>query len=205
MQKGHTHMPIVILGRDTSTGKFVEIPANSQGLRAALHTAQVTLDDDRANNPEIPQTPEGDAPIVLYTYPYLFNGNKWDRQRSNTEGTAMADGTRNSSSGSATWTNYNARGIMLFFEITAAPGGGDQIEVRLQAVRPDGTIFGNLLKSGWLTATGKYTLQVGPGVGDSAGELTACNDVQLPRSWRVWVEHSGTGDFTYSAQYSYIL
>ena len=61
----------------------------------------------------------GFAPVIV---PLLYNNNTWDRFRNNAEITLLESATRNSDTASPYQTNYNARGVVIYLNVTAVPG-----------------------------------------------------------------------------------
>lgn len=119
----------------------------------------------------------------------LFNNTTWDRQRGNTEGTALASAVRNATTASVDFTNYNGSEGVFFLNITAVPGV-QTITMQVQGKDP--------LSSNYITIV-SGAAQVATGI--SAIVLSPFNGV-LPRTFRINIVHSGAGNFTYSVGYS---
>lgn len=134
----------------------------------------------------------------------LFNGTTWDRQRNNQEVTLLASAARTASTASSAQTNYNARGIVAFFNIAVVPGG-DTVTLRVRGKDPIAGTARDLLVGSALSSTGSTTYIVYPGVGAAANGVSAVNGFVLPRTWDLAITHSGAGSFTYSVGASYIL
>src|SRR5487761_1056201 len=118
----------------------------------------------------------------------------------NTEGTLLAGAARTATTHSPNQTNYNARGVTLFLNVTSAPGSpgsGSGLYAQLWLVDPVSglasvaTSFGASKQ----TTTGLYVYQYYPagvtaGVGNSNGVLT--------RTWYVAVVHGNSDSYTYT-------
>lgn len=120
----------------------------------------------------------------------------------NTEGTALASAVRAASTSSSDLTNYNARGVMLFVNITANPGGGETLTPKIEAKDPISGTYARLgaaftaINAGGGNAM--YTYVFFPAV--TAGQ-DGNNNAVLPKTWRVTVTHSASGNWTYSVGY----
>ncbi len=133
----------------------------------------------------------------------LFNGAAWDPQRNNTELTLLTSAARTATTASAEQVNYNARGVLLYFNVSAVPGT-DTVQLTVEGKDPVSGNWGQIWAPAAISATvqpGRYMLY--PGVG--AANLTGQASAALPRIWRVRVIHSGVGSFTYSVGASLIL
>jgi len=135
---------------------------------------------------------------------HAFDGTNWNRFRNNTEITLLASATRNSDTTSPYQTNYNARGVVIYLNVTAVPGT-DTITLGVNAVDP---VSGNVAKLHAFSAisdVGFYRYIVYPGCTDTPSDVAGKISMPLPRKWYVHIFHSGSGDFTYSVGASYIL
>jgi len=130
-----------------------------------------------------------------------FNGATWDRNRNNQDQTILASAVRAATNNSADFTNYNARGLHLVFDITAVPGV-DTVTLTLQGKDALSGKYYTILAGSAQVGVATVVMRVYPGL-TAAANLTA-NDI-LPRTWRVSVAHSGAGNFTYSVGASLIL
>ena len=138
-----------------------------------------------------------------------YNGATWDRWRNNSQGTLLASGARTASILSPQQTNYNARGVIVYLDVTVASGTGG-LQVQVQAVDP---VTGNrfLLNSAptAITATGRYAYELYPGssAAGAAGNqfVNQRTAAALPRIWLASVTHSDTSSYTYSLGYSLIV
>lgn len=134
----------------------------------------------------------------------LYNGSTWDRERANTEETAVASAARTASGDGSDLTNRNAKGAVVTLDVTAATGTTPTLDVKIVAkdalsgkyVDIPGASFSQK------TGTGTDTLVVYPGVAETANR--SVSDV-LPRTWRVsWTIGGTTPSFTFSVGVSYV-
>jgi hypothetical protein len=148
--------------------------------------------------------------------PGLWNGTNVDRQRGNIEGTVLASAARTATPSIANITNYNARGVRLFLNVTATPNNAETLTVAVEWVDPVSAAVKALTAFPAITAT---TLGASPaaGVREFVYELypgsvetvaVANHEVQggsLPRTLHPKVTHSSTGSWTYSLGYGLVL
>jgi len=135
--------------------------------------------------------------------PVLYNASSYDRQRANTEVTALASAARTATVNSADLTNYNARGVLVTLNVsavTATPALTLSIEAKM------GAVYEALLTATTaVTATGIHSYLVYPGVGAASGDVVQVAGFPLPRTWRVTVTHGDTDSATYTVSASLIL
>ncbi|MDE2097981.1 MAG: hypothetical protein KGL39_12080 [Patescibacteria group bacterium] len=131
-------------------------------------------------------------------------GAQWDRHYNNIQGTLLASAARTTTTISPTQTNFNAKGVILFLNVTAASGTGG-LQLSLAASAPSGaTADLTMGKATAVTATGRYALVAYPGA------TTASNDIKLaladpvPRSWYSYVQHNDSSSYTYALDYALI-
>jgi len=147
-----------------------------------------------------PQLDDTDK-IAVTTYAY--DGSVWNPVTCNRNITVLASGNRSSTTASADQTNCGAVGVIIWFDVTAVPGG-DTVQLQLQGKDPVSEKYVTILQSGTVNSVSIVQLVVYPGVTDTASQYDAENDSPLPRTWRVNVVHSGSGTFTYSVGASYV-
>jgi hypothetical protein len=145
---------------------------------------------------------------VGVVHPKLWNGGTFDRERGNIEGTLLASAARTTST-SAGQTNYNARGVTVFLNITAASGTGG-LKVRVLSVDPvSSAIVLHFEATTGITATGIYGYEMYPGAttAGTAGPslINQRTSGVLPRIWLASVNVSDASSYTYSLGYSLIL
>lgn len=134
-----------------------------------------------------------------------YNEATYDRWRNNTEGTLLASAARTETTVSSTQTNYNSRGVMLFFNVSVASGTGG-LTLRLTGVDPvTGTHYSMLVSTAFITTGGRSYI-IYPGVSTAAvNDVTGTSSFMVPRQWGVRVVHSDASSYTYSIGYSLIL
>lgn len=134
---------------------------------------------------------------------HLYNGITWDKARSNSQGTILASAARTAQTNSAQQLNYNARGVTLYLNITAASGTGG-LGVDLILVDP---VSGNSVRINptptLKTTIGLSIYQYYPGI--ATGIIAQANLLALPRIWYAIVEAGDASSYTYSLGYAYIL
>jgi len=148
----------------------------------------------------------------LFTSSFLsgFNESTWDRWRNNTEKTVLPSAARTASGNSADQTNYNARGVIVFVNVTAVSGSfaaGEGLRVEIQGKDPtSGTYFTLVTATPARTTPGVETILVYPGATDVDGQIKVQNDIPLPRTWRISYTITGTNpSFTFSVGAMYIV
>lgn len=190
--------PVQVGGVDT-TGKVQAVVVGAGG-EAAVATSAL-LADGQASVTALLITPNGsNASALQGVLPLTYNGSTWDLQRGNTEGTLLASATRTATTTTPDQTNYNARGVLVFFNITAVSGTGG-LTLSIQWKDPvSGTTYSNLLVGSALTTAGARIYQVYP----AASGGTASTGAALPRTWRVSVAHGDASNYTYSVGYAYV-
>lgn len=133
----------------------------------------------------------------VMTVPYLFNGATFDRQRGNYEEVALPsaiDTTGGRTSGDL--VNYNAQGIALLVEVTAASGGGliDELYVAAKV----GAGYADIVTFAVGALMGARIYYLYPGASGSGAASLPC-----PRNFRVWTATVGTS-VTYSVTVCYL-
>lgn len=182
-------LPVVLANNQTD----VPITLDGEAVDTELPAA-VALADGAAN----PTAPAVGAVLLLY------NGSTLDRQRGNTELTLLSSAARTATTSSTDQVNYNARGVMVFFSITAIPGT-DTVTLTIEAKDPIAGTYEALLAGVAESATGTKCYLVYPGASAAANGVDVVNGFPLPRTWRVTVTHSAAGSFTYSVAASLIV
>jgi hypothetical protein len=136
----------------------------------------------------------------------IYNGSTYDRQYGNTQGTLLASQARTIQTGSPIQTNYNAKGVILFLNVTVASGTGG-LQPKVLIVDP---VSGNAIQyytdPGAITGTGLYAYVIYPGDNTPAYGTTKQHvQTALPRTWQVNVYVSDASSYTYSLGYALIL
>lgn len=135
-----------------------------------------------------------------------FNGSTWDRWRGNQEGTLLASAARTVEAASPNQTNYNARGVVVYLNITAASGTGGLL-VRLAGVDPitGAPMYINPDVTP-ISAVGRYGFELCPGASSApvGGNSYIHQRVAgvLPRTWQARVVPADGSSYTYSLAYA---
>lgn len=121
-----------------------------------------------------------------------------------TEGTLLASGSRIATCATADQTNYNARGVIAWLDVTAV-SGSETLTLQLEMKDPASGSYLDMLESASINAIGNYNYTTYPGAPTEEEELTEVVGFPLPRTWRVNVVHDSASPFTYSLGYCYLL
>lgn len=135
---------------------------------------------------------------------YLHNNASFDRARNNTEGTLLASAARTATVSSADQTNHNARGVIVYVNVTAVTAT-PSVVFTIEGKDPVGGAYKALLTATAITdvtGMGLYAFVVYPGATASAGLQSS---LPLPRTWRVTATHGDADSITYSCAYALIL
>lgn len=145
----------------------------------------------------------GDTALNVASNMKAFNGNGgFDRWRNNTQGTLLASAARTVTTSSPTQTNYNARGVIVTLNVTAASGtGGLQLDIMGYDPVTNTPYHINNAPTA-VTATGIYTYVVYPGA--NGGNPTQTTSQPLPRSWYAFIYVNDASSYTYSVGYALI-
>lgn len=148
---------------------------------------------------------------IVPVAPELFNETTHDRQRGNTEGTLLASAARTAtvSAANAPVANFNARGVIVWLNITITSGtGGLQANLFGRDPVTAQLAFLNATPAA-ITATGIYGYELYPGstAAGSAGSnlIQQRTSAVLPRTWGARVTHGDASSYTYSLGYSLIV
>ena len=143
---------------------------------------------------------------------YNDGTNNLERWRNNTQGTLLASAARTAQTPSPAQTNYNAGGVMLTLDITAAPNTAETLTLWLLVVNPvtsdtnDG-VLAQLTTSAGTTLQTRTTfrLVVAPGASGApsqGGNQIVAFALPVPRAWQATINPSGASSWTYSLGYS---
>lgn len=138
---------------------------------------------------------------------FTFNESTFDRLRGNTQTTILASAARTITTLSPTQTNYNAKGIIVYLNITAASGTGGLIP-RIYGVDPvAGIALVSLVTDiAPITATGLYAIELSPGAtGTTTVGMKARAAGTLPRSFVVGINVGDASSYTYSVGCALII
>lgn len=137
------------------------------------------------------------------TEPFVFNGTSYDRLRNNNDVQIAASSARTVSGDSGDQTNFNARGLKLFINVSAVSGTTPSMTITIQGKDVTSGVYYNILSGVAITAAGTQLLEVYPGLTASANAVA--NDI-LPRTFKVaWAITGTTPSFTFSIGASEIV
>lgn len=142
------------------------------------------------------------------TLPMLGNGATYDPQLNNTRAVMLASASRSGSTSAGAQTLYNARGVTLQLELSAAPNTAETLAMWvLSAVPSTGAAWLSwasfTLPAGSTLQGGPYlfTLSIYPGGSTAADNATYHKAVYIALPGRVgvpYVQHSGASAWTYA-------
>ncbi|HEX5417740.1 MAG TPA: hypothetical protein VFZ25_18945 [Chloroflexota bacterium] len=169
---------------------------------SAVGDTDLVVIDGSADGVVVPAS----ASLLVAAAGARFNGSGWDREYNNVAGTLLANAARTANTSSPVQTNFNARGVAIWLNVTAASGTGG-VSLSPEVIDPvSGTVKGLLPSQSPQTTTGCSWVIVYPGLLNQYGGLT-CNvySLALPRDWQLTVSHGDATSYTYSVGYSYIV
>jgi hypothetical protein len=180
-----------------TNGLWIPAPVDANG------NPQVSLAGSSVTNPGDSLTSAGGLRAV--TQSEMFNGSTWDQQRNNTAGTLLPSAARTATTSSTQQTNYNARGVIVTLNVTAASGTGG-LTLRIQGVEPvTGNVYSINNAPTAVTTPGLSAYVVYPGATASGSVAQVTGGVPLPRTWQVTVYVGDSSSYTYSVGYSLVL
>jgi len=201
---------VIPLAKSSESGD-TELRALSNGpLSVAIGRVQTSLTDGIGNTVNLPAAwPDGIVNIRVL--PLLFNGTDWDRFRNNQEIALLASATRDSSTATVIFTNYNARGLMWIMKITDRTVGASPL-VRINVrVRDDntGTAF-NYTYVDIDPTVGTHVGFVYPGIANvvagTYNNIDMISPLVLPRRWDMYIQYvQDITDLTYALSAHLIL
>jgi hypothetical protein len=196
---------LAIVTSSTANGNFV-VPASGFSViraRAASlvsGTISLTMQGSPTYAPLFTTATEVNGTAgngLLAVGPALWNGTTYDLEHPNWTGTALASAARTTVQ-SVDLTNYNARGIQVILNVTAASGTGG-LTVNIRGKDPvSGNYYILHAAPTAVTATGLKVYELYPGIGAAAGDLTARASAILPRSFNLQVAVGDASSYTYS-------
>lgn len=120
------------------------------------------------------------------------------------EFTVLASAARTTTTSSADLVNYDARGVRLYLDVSAASGTTPTLDCKVQGKDPVTGDYVDLPGAAFAqkTAAGSDDLTVYPGIAETANETVS--DV-LGKTWRVTCAIAGTSpSFTFSIGAGYL-
>jgi hypothetical protein len=141
---------------------------------------------------------------ILPVAAFRSNGASYDPELGNTHGTLLASAARTATTSTADQTNHNARGVVLFVNVTAASGTGG-LTVQPKGKDPvSGGYYRLNAPPSAITGTGLYLFEVYPGASGTGGDVAQRTAGALPRTWAVTVVHGDASAYSYSLGYALI-
>lgn len=129
--------------------------------------------------------------------PLLYSGtltNNWARQRGNENQTIFASAVRTATVTSGDFTNYNTRGLIIYWNITAV-GAAASLAFFIDGKDTFGVY--TPLVTNVQTTVGAKLVVIYPG--------SASGNIVLPRIWRIRVTHNNATNNTYSISGDLVL
>lgn len=136
----------------------------------------------------------GGQPQVVLSSNYVWSGSNWEVETGNAEIDLIASTSTGSNAASAVQQNNNSRGLHVMIDVTAVTGGST-ITPSIQGLDNTSNQFYDLLIGLPINAIGLTIIKLYPGITGSPN--ISANDI-LPRNWRVFVENTGGGSYTFS-------
>ncbi len=201
--------PVEVLAHDNGDGTFSLVSyataLDTGALKVSLYGKGVAAGDTALN---VITPADGDALAAALRVASLgraYNGATVDTLRNNTEGTALASAARTAQTDSADIINYNARGIIIFLNVTASAAGTGGLTINLQVKDPvSGGYFTTYAAAAAVTTTGLRAYNIYPGAA-GAGNYTNTSQQQIPRTFRVRVTVGDATSYTYSVGYALVV
>lgn len=145
-----------------------------------------------------------DATGNYKTSPQLYNSTGYDLQRNNQAFTGLASAARTSTTTTGDITNHNARGIIVYLNVTAASGTGG-LQVQVFAKSKNGIFKAiNTLPTA-VTSNATLTYGFYCAAGSSAYNFNQMNGGVLPRTFYIQVTHGDASSYTYSLDYDLVI
>lgn len=133
----------------------------------------------------------------------FYNGAAADMARANTEQTLLASAPRTATTDTATVTNHNARGAILYLYASAIGTGTLQLVV---IERTPGSLgYGLAQFAASTTPNGAYMIYPGASSVNVSSDVKGVSPIVLPRSFMVRVAKSDSSEWTYQLTLALIL
>jgi hypothetical protein len=137
--------------------------------------------------------------LVVNSTGLAYNGNnKWDRVRNNTEGTLLTSASRTANTNSPKQTNYNAKAVVIFLDVTTASGVGG-LTPFLRLYDPVSGKTTAISTGSLITTTGTFAFIIGLGAtGAITTSVKAFVSAIVSRQYDVQIYHNDNSAYTYS-------
>lgn len=139
-----------------------------------------------------------------------FNGVTWDRWRNNADAVALARAVRTGTTVSPNIINYNARALMVYFNIYTASGTGGLI-LKVRGVDPVSNASYNLnadIPASSTISVARYAYVIGLGAtggGGAVQDFRQATAVPIPKTFQIQVYHADASNYEYAVSYSIIV
>ena len=140
--------------------------------------------------------PGGDLLGVLNYWMMYDDDGYYNQARSNLQKSILTLAPRTSSTNSPTQTNYNARGVRIFLNVTSITDT-PSIALIIQEMIPNTAIWVDILKGAAVTGTGTYIYDLYPGADVTGSGIDKAVSLPLGLKWRVRVEHADADSIQY--------
>jgi len=141
--------------------------------------------------------------------PVLSNESTFDRERNVVARTLLSSAARTATTSSADQTNYNHRGVAVFLNVTANPGGVETLTVSIECKNSLGVTYNAVTTFAAITpaVNAQYIFVLYPGTtGFTATTGMQVQPIPLAaRTFRVTVTHSAGGSWTYTLSAQLLL
>lgn len=145
--------------------------------------------------------------LLVQGPPYLSNNegsSSVARGNTNPSTGLLASAARTATATTADQSLTNGRGVILYLNVTANPGGAETLSLKIQAKDQQSGAYTDIADAGVVitAANGARILIAYPGVVQAdhagAGVTVWAKSVHVPFVWRAVVTHSAAGSWTYS-------
>lgn len=181
-----------------TTGQRVDLQTDSRGnlkIIPASGSNTASFGADNADTVAVSTTSDKQRIINRNS---VFNGNEWDRLRSNESVTLLASAARTTTQTSADLLNYNGlSNIDVILDVTSA--GSGSITVSINGKDPASGKYYNLLTGAAVVTNVTNVYRVGLG---NTVTANASANYALPRTFQIVVTANNANSITYSVGYN---
>lgn len=195
---------VSLYGKDSAAGDIALNASASGNLEVDIHGSGSAISAPGGTGSDGDGARTG---LTVYNRNSLYDGSaSWDRERNNTEATALASAARTAQADSADITNHNAKFLQLFVNVTV-DGGTAAVTPTLQVKDSISSAYHTVWTAATTIAdTGTFVYSLGPGLLASVtGGQTDTENVLIPRVFRVRVTVADAESLTYSISYNLIV